>query len=93
MPSAVHRKKGSATTFGQPIEGYSPASQKVAQILRRLESEILLHYNAGDAIKRNKSLVDYCQIANEAAQSLNLQDKDDQKTALKILDHCVAVLE
>ena len=73
MPSAVHRKKGSTdTTFGQPIEGYSPASQKMAQILRKLESEITHHYNAGDAKKRNKALVDYCQIANEVAQSLNL---------------------
>ena len=60
MPSAIHKKKPSEGSLGKPIEGYSPASQKVAQILRRLESDITEHYNAGDAKKRNKALVDYC---------------------------------
>ena len=67
MPSAVHRKKGTSSskgTFGASndklIEGYSAASQKVAQILRRIEGDITSFYNKGETEQWNKSIVDYC---------------------------------
>jgi hypothetical protein len=77
MPSAIHRKKPDPET-----ESFSPGSKRVAEILRRLEGEITQYYNMGDAKKRNKALFDYCRIANEATQGLNMQNKDEQRAAV-----------
>lgn len=64
----------------------------MAKILRRIEGEITKYYNSGESDNWAKTVHDYCQIANEAAQNLNQQKLEDQKTALKILEKCLDVL-
>ena len=53
------------------LRGYSPASQKAAQILKQIEAEINMHYNMGKSELVKESIIKYCSISNEAAQSLN----------------------
>ena len=73
------QKHGSAgvahgTKNGQPERGVgqSEAVVRINELLKTLEDEIGGYYDAGQSDRRDKSLVEYCQTANEAAQNLNL---------------------
>lgn len=99
MPSAVHKKKGSSSskgTFGganeKLIEGYSPASQKAVQILKKIEGEITMYYNKGESEMWKESILRYQKISLESAQNLASKDSEDQKSAMKILNKCLSVL-
>ena len=38
-------------------------------------------------------MADYCAIANEAAQNLNLKNSEDQESAIKILEKFIAIID
>lgn len=47
--------------------------------LKRLEREIKEEYNGGNLDGRDKVLVEYVEKANEAAQSLDIEDGNAQE--------------
>lgn len=59
------------------------------QSLLELEKEIKIHQSEGNFNERNKNLVRYCRMVNEAAQSV---DQRDQKKALALLQQCIKVI-
>ena len=80
-------KRRATTNYGDPdpISGYSPAAQQVGHILKSLENEIHDMHVQQKFEERDHYLSDYSAIANESAQNLNLKNKEDQESAIKIL--------
>ena len=81
IPSAIHRpmsaKKGASSKSSQnQSEGSRSqgAPMSSTQSLLELEKEIKIHQSEGNFNDRNKNLVRYCRMANEAAQSVDQRD-------------------
>lgn len=66
------------------------APMSATQSLLELEKEIKVDQCEGNFSERNKNLVRYCKMANEASQQV---DQRDQKKALTILHHCVKIIK
>lgn len=60
------------------------------QSLLELEKEMKIQQSEGNFNERNKNLVRYCRMANEAAQSV---DQKEQKRALALLQQCIKVVK
>lgn len=96
IPPAIHRpasaKKG-APASGSQSQAEANRSQGApmssTQSLLELEKEIKIHQSEGNFNERNKNLVRYCRMANEAAQML---DQRDQKKAMALLQQCIKVI-
>jgi tetratricopeptide (TPR) repeat protein len=96
LPPAIHRP--ASARKGAPAKGSQNQSEasrsqgapmSSTQSLLELEKEIKIHQSEGNFNERNKNLVRYCRMANEAAQML---DQRDQKKALALLEQCIKVI-
>ena len=78
IPSSIHRpmsaKKG-ASSKNQQFQSEGGRSHAVpmstTQSLLELEKEMKIQQSEGNFNERNKNLVRYCRMANEAAQSVD----------------------
>ena len=97
IPSSIHRpmsaKKG-ASSKNQQFQSEGGRSHAVpmsaTQSLLELEKEMKIQQSEGNFNERNKNLVRYCRMANEAAQSV---DQKEQKRALALLQQCIKVVK
>jgi len=67
-------------------------ASRVGAELEEMAAEVRRLYDAGEAEARDKALMAYCAVANEAAQTMATAGPSEQKRAMEVLARCIEVV-